>query len=235
MKKVLLFVLALILLAGFVVQAEHQMAELDLRNKVRLGTGLKPDSLTMVIAERCAMDFIQSAAIYPVCVDTQMIILAANQEIYALPADCYEPITAWIFSTGRVLDWISVQDKGRLPTESSLSPELIHRMFYFQDDSVKYIGFDRIPAIVDTVQLFYEATATEIVFQDSGAQRIRIREIYHPALVAATKHFLYERYGREDQANRFLSKTIYFINVAERKLGTPPVDVLLAPKTHTRP
>lgn len=234
MKKVVVVVLAILFSAGL-VYAEDQMAELDLRNKVRLGTGLKPDSLTMVIAERCAMDFIQSAALYPVCVDTQMIILAANQEIYAMPSDCYEPITAWIYSTGRVLDWIMVQDKQRIPSETSISAEILSRMFYFQDDSVKYIGFDPIPTVVDTVQLLYEASATEIVFQDSGAQRIRIRECYHPALVAATKAYLWERWGREDKANRYLDKAVYLINVAERKLSTPPIDVILSPKTHTRP
>lgn len=233
MRKVFLMILVILFSAGL-VSAEHQMLELDLRNKVRLGTGLKPDSLTMVNAERCAMDFIQSAAMYPVCVDTQMVILSANQELYALPDDCYEPIAVWIYSTGEALDWIYIRQKQKLPSESSISNEILRNVFYIQDDSVKYIGFDPIPAVDDTVQLYYEANVTELAYQDSGSQRVRVRECYHPALVAATKSYLWERYN-PNESNRYLDKAVYLINVAERKLGTPPIDIMLAPKTETRP
>lgn len=233
MKKFILFVLFCLLLLTGVVQAEHQMTKWDLIAKARHGTGLEPDDSTATIAVRSAMDFIQSAALYPVCIDTHRVDLAANTELYALPADCYEPIVAYISPTGRVLDWTTVQNKQRIPSATSEAPD---RVFYVQDDSVKLLGFDPVPTSTDSVQLVYEVSATEIVFgSGANAQRVRVREVYHPALVAAVKAYLWESYGRENKANRYLDKATWLINVAERKLGTPPVDLMVLPKAYPRP
>jgi len=112
----------------------------------------------------------------------------------------------------------------------------LEKVFYEQDNNVKFIGFDPVPSATDSVQLIYEPSCNEISFgADSNTQKVNIREVYHPALVAATKAYLWERYDRADQANRYLEKATWLINIAERKLGTPPIDVWLQPKGETRP
>jgi len=234
-KKVVTIVLA-ILISATVVYAEHQMTKWDLIAKARHGTGLKPDDSTATVAVRSAMDFIQTAAIYPICVDTVRIDLSASTELYALPTDCFRPLTVYMSPAGLALDWTTSGNKQRLPDESSISSEVLKRVWYEQGSNHKWVGFDPVPTAADSVQLIYEANVPEISFgSDSNTQRVYVREAYHPALLAATKAYIWERYNREDKANRLLDKAVFLINVAERKLNTPPIDVLLAPKTHTRP
>lgn len=214
-------------------QADHQMTKANLVLKVRLGTGLEPSDSIVTNAIHCAMDFIQSAAIYPVCVDTIRIDLAASQELYPLPADCYRPLAIYIDPTGRALDWQNFWDKQKVPDATSISSERMDKVWSFQDDSVKFVGFDPVPSATDSAMLIYEASATKVLFGSSA--RIRIRECYHPALVAATKSYLYERYERYDKSEFFLKKAETFINAAERKLSVPPIDLLMSPRTYTRP
>lgn len=234
-KKILLFVVVLSLLAG-ITQAEDTMTKADLIRKARLGTGLEPSDSIATNAVQCAMDFIQTAAIYPVCVDTIRIDLAASQELYALPADCYRPLAVYIDPTGRALDWNSFWDKQKVPDATTISTERMDKVWSFQDDSVKFVGFDPVPSAVDSAILIYEANVTEIIFGSGGsAQRVRVRECYHPALVAAVKSFLFERYERYDKSEFYLKKAETFINAAERKLSVPPVDLLMSPRTYTRP
>lgn len=235
MKKIFLFLVVLSLVAG-IAQAEDSMTKGSLVRKARLGTGLEPSDSIATNAIHCAMDFIQSAAIYPVCVDTIRIDLASGTELYSLPSDCYRPLAIYIDPTGRALDWNSFWDKQKVPDATTITDERMDKVWSFQDDSVKLVGFDPVPTATDSAMLIYEANVTEIVFGvAANSQRIRIRECYHPALVAATKSFLYERYERYDKSEFFLKKAETFINAAERKLSVPPIDLLMSPRTYTRP
>lgn len=238
MRKFFLFlvVVSLVALVAGIAWAEDSMTKLDLVVKVMKGTGLTPGDSIMTVAIRCGMDVIQSAALYPVCIDTIRIDLASGQEWYPLPSDCYRPLAVYIDPTGRALDWVNYYQKQKVPDAMTISDERMDKISSFQDDSVKLIGFDPVPTATDSAMLIYEANATEIAFGvAANAQRIRIRECYHPALVSATKYFLYQAFSRWDVAAVHMKEIETFINMAERKLSVPPIDLLMSPRSHTRP